>query len=381
MVLAALNLRAPVTVVGPLAEEIRADVELSAAATGLLTTLPVLAFGPASGFAAPTSRRFGLEPVLTASVLVLASGLVVRAVPGIAPFYAGAAILGVGIALANVLLPALIKREFPGRLGPMTALYSATLGLSSAIGTGAAVPLASSTSLGWRGALAAWLVPTLLAAAVLTVLARRGARTPAEVVPPLPGGTFLRSRLAWSVTAYFGLQSFAYFISTAWLPAILVDRGVTAGEAGNLAFLFQTVGIVTLLILPGLAERAEDQRGLVVTMCGIAIAGTLGLLVSGATAVELWMVVLGLGQSAGLALSLMFVVLRTRDSNDASTLSGMSQAAGYTLAAAGPLVAGLLHDITTDWGVVLSTLAGLYVLLSAVGWHAARARVIGEEVR
>jgi CP family cyanate transporter-like MFS transporter len=378
ILLATINLRAPITVVGPLVDQIRDEVSLSATAVGLLTTLPVLAFGLASGFAAATGRRFGLEPVLTASALVLAGGLLVRALPGIAPLYAGAAIVGVGIAFANVLIPALIKREFPGRLGPITALYSATLGASAAIGVGVAIPLSTGTFLDWRGTLAVWLAPTLLAAAVLVLLARRGARTHAEPSLRLPNGTFLRSRLAWSVTGFFGLQSFAYFITVAWLPAILIDRGFGAAQAGNLAFLFQLVGIITLLVVPGLAARASDQRALVGAMCAIATAGALGLLLAGTTAVALWMVLLGLGQSAGLGLALMFVVLRTRDSNDASSLSGMSQAAGYIFAAGGPLLAGLLHDITAGWGIVLVMLMGLYVLLLAVGLDAARSAVIGD---
>ena len=267
--------------------------------------------------------------MLTASALVLACGLLVRAIPGIATLYAGAAILGVGIAFANVLVPALIKREFPARLGRMTAIYSATLGISAAIGAGVAVPLATGTVLGWRGALAVWVAPTLLAAVVLGLLAQRGARTDADPFSARSGSTLLRSRLAWSVTSFFGLQSFAYFISVAWLPAILIDRGLDTAQAGNLAFLFQLVGIVSLIVVPGLAERAADQRGLVATMCAMAAAGALGLLVAGGTAVALWIVLLGLGQSTGLALALMFIVLRTRDSEDASTLSGMSQAVGY----------------------------------------------------
>jgi CP family cyanate transporter-like MFS transporter len=213
---------------------------------------------------------------------------------------------------------------------------------------------------------------------VLVLLARRGARTHAEPSLRLPNGTFLRSRLAWSVTGFFGLQSFAYFITVAWLPAILIDRGFGAAQAGNLAFLFQLVGIITLLVVPGLAARASDQRALVGAMCAIATAGALGLLLAGTTAVALWMVLLGLGQSAGLGLALMFVVLRTRDSNDASSLSGMSQAAGYIFAAGGPLLAGLLHDITAGWGIVLVMLMGLYVLLLAVGLDAARSAVIGD---
>ena len=377
IVLAAINLRAPITMVGPLVDEIRRDVSISATAAGVVTTLPVLAFGLASGFAASAGRRFGLESVLTASALVLACGLLLRAIPGVGMLYAGAAILGVGIALANVLVPALIKREFPDRLGRMTAIYSATLGASAAIGAGVAVPLATGTILGWRGTLAVWVAPTLLATVVLGLLARRGARTDADPFSARPKSAFLRSRLAWSVTGFFGLQSFAYFISVAWLPAILIDRGLATAQAGNLAFLFQVVGIASLVVVPGLAERAADQRWLVVAMCALAGAGALGLLVAGGTAVGLWIVLLGLGQSTGLALALMFVVLRTRDSQDAATLSGMAQAVGYAIAAGGPVLAGLMHDSSSDWTVVLLTLVGVYVLLLGVGLHAGRPVVLG----
>jgi len=372
------NLRPTITVVGPLIEQIRADTGISAAVAGLLTTLPVLAFGLVAGLASILGRRLGIEAALLASMVILAGGIGVRALPGIAPLFLGTLVLGTGIAGANVLLPALVKRDFPRRLGLMTALYSSLLGGFGAIGSGVAVPLADGTALGWRGALAIWALPALIAAVVWAPQLARG-RTAREVPEPLaaPGDAW-RSRLAWDVTLFFAVQAFGFYVTIAWLPTILVDFGLLEARAGLMLFVLQLGALVSMLVFPQLADLAADQRRLVGAMSLLGLAGGLGLLVVGGTAAAVWVVLLGLGQGAGMALALMFFVLRSRDSHQAAELSGMAQGVGYTLAASGPVLAGLIHDATGGWKPVLGMLIAVAVAQLAFGLRAGRAVVIGD---
>ena len=378
IVLIGANLRPAITSVGPLVEQIRLDTGISAAVAGLLTTLPVLAFGLFAVLASLVGRRFGLEAAMLASLLILAGGIGVRAVPGIAPLFAGTIVLGIGIAVANVLLPALVKRDFPRRLGAMTALYSSLLGGFGAIGSGVAVPLADGTALGWRGALAIWAVPALIAAvawAPQLAVGGGGRDVPEPVAAP---GDAWRSRVGWEVTLFFAVQALGFYVTIAWLPTILIDAGLVEARAGLMLFVLQISIVVSMLVFPRIAELAADQRQLVGVMSALAIAGAIGLLAAGTGTVVLWVVLLGLGQGAGMSLALMFFVLRSRDAHQASELSGMAQGVGYTLAATGPVLAGLIHDATSSWVPVLVMLVAVAVGLFACGMRAGRAIVIGE---
>lgn len=381
IVLIGANLRPAITSVGPLVEQIRFDTGLSAAAAGLLTTLPVLGFGLFALGAAMLGRRLGLEAALLASLLILAGGIGIRAVPGIAPLFVGTMVLGVGIAIANVLLPALVKRDFPQRLGAMTALYSSLLGGFGAIGSGVAVPLADGTALGWRGALAIWAVPAVIAAiawAPQLTSSGNGREMPEPVAAP---GDAWRSRLGWEVTLFFGVQAFGFYVTIAWLPTILIDAGLSEARAGAMLFLLQIGVVASMLVFPQIADRAADQRRLVAVMATLALTGAVGLLVAGAGAAVLWVALLGLGQGGGMALALMFFVLRSRDAHQAAELSGMAQGVGYTLAASGPVVAGLLHDATSSWTPVPVMLVAVAVGLLGFGMRAGRPVVIEVEQR
>ena len=375
IVLVAANLRPAITVIGPLVERIRVDTGFSAATAGLLTTLPVLAFGLGAWVAAMLARRFGIDKALCASVVVLAAGIFVRAITGTVPLFLGTLVLGTGIAVANVLLPALVKRDFPGRLGAMTALYSGLLSGMGAIGSGVAVPLADG-SLGWEGALAIWALPALVAAIVW--IPQLTGDTRGEVADPVaaPGDTW-RSRLGWEVTLFFGVQAFGFYVTIAWLPTILIADGLSEGRAGLMLFLLQAAVLVSVLTFPQAADRAADQRRLVGLMGALLFGGIIGLIVAGSTAAVLWVTMLGLAQGAGLALALMFFVLRSRDSHQVSELSGMAQGVGYTIAATGPVLAGVMHDATGGWTIVLVLLLAMAAVQLGMGLRAGRGAVIG----
>jgi MFS transporter, CP family, cyanate transporter len=373
IVLLAANLRPALTGVAPLIGQIRTDTGISNGVAGLLTTLPLLAFGALSPIAPRVARRFGMERVLLASLFVLAAGILLRWAGAVAALFLGTVVLGAAIAVANVLLPSLVKREFPGHAGLMTSVYSTSLGISAAFAAGVSVPLAQVDGIGWRAALAVWAVPAFLAGVAWLPQLGRDDHPEDPSARPSPGVRDLwRSPLAWQVTLFMGLQSLAYYVTLTWLPEILQSAGMGAARAGWMLGLSQAVAIVTMFLAPMIAERRPSQRGVVVVAVGTSGVGALGLLVAGSTASPLWVVLLGLGQGASFSLALTFFALRASDPGHAAALSGMAQSVGYLLAAGGPFLFGVLRDVTGAWKVPLVLLLTITICLLVAGLGAAR---------
>ena len=379
IVIAGANLRAALTSVGPLVGEIRADTGISGGAAGLLTTLPLLCFAALSLPAPALARRFGLRRVLTGGLLLLAAGIALRSVPGVAALFAGTTLLGLAIAVGNVLLPSLVKRDFPAYTGLLMGVYITVMNSGAALGAGMSVPLAQQGSFGWRGALGVWALPALVAALVWFYLLR-GDR-PMSPVAVTSRGSLWRSPLAWQVTLFMGLQSVVFYASIAWLPEVLQDSGMSAAQAGWMVSLMQFVGIPAALFAPILAGRRPAQRGLLAAAALLSGAGILGLLLSGGVLSTLWVSLLGLGQGASISLALTLFALRTTDAAGAAALSGMAQSAGYLLAAAGPFLFGVLHDLTQSWRLPLALLFTVTVALLFAGLGAGRDAYVTSERR
>jgi MFS transporter, CP family, cyanate transporter len=383
IVLVAINLRASITAVGPIVSDIRADLGLSSASAGLLTTLPVLAFALASPLAGPLSRRIGIERTLAGALVLLLGGILVRVAGPTWAAFAGTALLGVAIAAGNVLLPSLVTRDLPKRIGPVTSLYVTVMVSLAGIASTISVPLADDAGLGWRGALAVWAGPVAVA---LVIWLPRAARSgPPEVSP---GGEWevrptrmRRSAIAWQVTAYMGLQSFAFYVLVAWLPVLLQDDGVSATTAGALMGVMQAASLVATIAVPMLATRATHQRWLVLVSSVLGVFAAGGLVVAPGDLALLWTVTIGVAGGSTLSLALAFFVLRTRDGADAAALSGMAQSLGYGFAAAGPFVIGALHDATDGWTVPAAVLLADWVLILVAGMAAGRRRVAAEPRR
>ncbi len=373
IVLLAANLRPALTGVAPLIGQIRTDTGVSNGVAGLLTTLPLLAFGLLSPVAPRLARRAGMERTLLASLLVLAVGILLRSAGAVWALFLGTAILGAAIVLGNVLLPGLVKRQYPERAGLMTSVYSTALGISAALAAGVSVPVAQLSGVNWRGSLALWALPALLAAVAWVPQLRRNDRPEnTSVQTPHDVSGLWRSALAWQVTLFMGLQSLAYYVTLTWLPEILREEGVSAARAGWMLALSQAVAIVTMFLAPVIAGRRPSQQGVVVAAVALSGAGTFGLLVAGSFASILWVVLLGLGQGACFSLALTFFALRAPDSQHAAALSGMAQTVGYLLAAGGPSFFGVLRDVTHAWTVPLVVLLAVTVCLLLAGLGAAR---------
>lgn len=379
IVLLAANLRPALTSVAPLIGQIRTDTGISNAVAGLLTGLPLLAFAVLSPIAPLLARRFGMERVLLTSLLVLAVGILLRSAGVVAALFLGTAILGAAIAVGNVLLPSLVKREFPGRTGLLTSTYTTALAVSAAIAAGASFPIADQIgSIGWRGSLALWALLALVAAVAWFPQIRSvdPANTSTESSRGVTG--LWSSVLAWQVTLFMGLQALGYYVVLTWLPEILQEEvGVSAAQAGWMLALAQVVVIPAMFLAPVLADRSPSQYSVVVVAVALTGAGTLGLLVAASTATILWLVLLGTGQGACFSLALTFFALRAPDSEHAAALSGMAQSVGYLLAAGGPFLFGLLRDATHAWTVPLTLLVAVTVCLLITGLGAARDAHIG----
>ncbi|MGX5657375.1 MFS transporter, partial [Geodermatophilus nigrescens] len=363
VLLTAVNLRAAIAAVGPVLDDVRADTGLSAAAAGLLTTLPVLCFAVLAPVSAAAGRRLGAGRAVLGSLLLLAAAQALRVLDGPPVLLAGTLAVGAAMTVGNVLLPAVVKAGFGRRAGTVTGLYTAALVAGAAAGAAFTAPLAA--VLGWRGALAAEGALALVAAVVWARAARGAdATAPARTAPgsAAPGGSapVWRSPVAWAVTAVQALHSTLYFSLTAWLPTLLADRAGTDAATGSLAAsVYQVLGIAGSLLVPAVLARSRGQSGLALGVAALWVVPVAGLLAAPG-AWPAWAAVGGLAQGAGIALAVTLVVLRSADAGVAARLSGMSQLVGYAVGGLGPVVVGALSEATGGWTVPL-------VLLLAVG--------------
>ncbi|MHA6620684.1 CynX/NimT family MFS transporter [Pseudonocardia sp. DLS-67] len=345
LLVVAANLRASLTGVGPLLDRVQAELGLAPAVAGLLNTVPLLAFAGLSPMVPRLAARWRPERLLAGALVVLTVGIAVRWVPTAIGLFGGTVLIGAGIAVGNVLLPSLIKRDFPTNVGLLTGAYATVMGGVAAVASGVAVPISQVAPGGWRTAWGCWIVLALVAV-VLWLPQLRNPRPSSEGIRRhrLPWG----SALAWAVTAFMGLQSLGFYVVITWLPQVFQDSGVSAVAAGWLLFLFQAVAVLTGLAVPAALRWARDQRVLATLSSAVLLAGYAGLLVAPGWAL-LWSVVLGLGGGACLVLALAFLGLRADDATAAGALSAMAQSIGYLLAAAGPVIFGLLHTVSSGW--------------------------------
>lgn len=358
LLLTAANLRAPVTAVGPVLENIRHAFGLTAAAAGFFNFIPLMMFALLAPVAAIAGNRFGLERSLWIALLLITSGSVARWLPSEVALWIGTFMLSAGIAAANVLLPPLIKRDFTQHTAKYIGLYAATMSLTASFASGIAVPLATLSSADWRLSLGVWAVPGMIALlAWLPLLTARAASLNPTRQPASAGGTSpWRSAIGWQVSLFMGLQSLAFYTLIDWFTPYAQARGFSQTEAGWLLFLYQAIAIVANLGCMVVLKRLRDARLTAFIASAAIFCGVLGLLLLPQLA-ALWLIVAGLGAGASLVLCLSLFNLRARDHHQASQLSGMAQCTGYALAATGPLFFGMLHELSADWTVPLALLA------------------------
>jgi MFS transporter, CP family, cyanate transporter len=372
IVLSAVNLRPAITSVGPLLDEARDSLGTSATWAGILTTIPVLCFAGA-GLAAPAlARRIGVVAAIGLALGLIGVGVTVRVLDGPVVVIGGTLVAAAGIAVVGVLIPAVIKASFPGRIGLLTGVYTAALQFGAMVGF-AVTPVLAAWLGGWRPAWASWSVLVGMALLAWPVAVRQfHSPAPATRFATPPTRSLLRIPRAWIVTVFFGLQAFVAFVVMSWLPQVLMDSGVSRGDAGLMLGLLAALAIPISLLVAPLATRRASQSGWITSLGGCAVAGTAGLLINPGAAPLLWTILLGLGLSV-FSLALAVIALRARNSHDTASLSGMAQGFGYLIAGTGPFLFGLLHDVTDGWTVPFGMLMGVLALQLVAGVLAGRA--------
>lgn len=372
IVLVAANQRAAITSVGPLIGNIRETTDLSNALAGLLTTVPLLAFALMSPFAAKLSQRYTPERVVVVSLFVLLIGLISRSLSatGTGMLFSGTLLIGLAISIFNVLIPSLVKRDFSNHIGLMTGIYSVSMNLCGALASGISIPLARTFGLGWQGSLLCWCSLTIFA--ILSWLPRlRSSKDKLGSNAPKmkERKSFWSSVIAWQVTAFMGLQSIMFYMLVAWLPDILTSRGMSEDTSGWMLSLLQFSMLPFTLVVPIIANRMRDQRPLVFLTVLLFLIGIGGLFIEDTSLVPIWIIIIGIAGAFAFSLSMIFFSLRTKTSSEAAELSGMAQTIGYLLAAVGPLLFGLLHDLTHNWTAPLFLLvvATFFLLLAGIG--------------
>ena len=368
ILLIAANLRATFTGIAPVLEQIINHFGLSASQAGFLTTLPLIAFAVASPMAATLAKKQGLERTLFVALLFILAGVAARVINTSAMLFVGTAIIGVGIAIANVLLPSLIKRDFPAKVALMTSAYVLTMGVVSGGFSTLVFPLSQLNGLGWQLALGSSALITL--ASIIVWMSQLSKHTkPASIAQHTDTSKSVwRYLLAWQITLLLGLNSFLNYIIITWLPSILTETGHSATQAGAYHGAFQIATALPGLILIPLLAKLKDQSALSFILAMLSALSALGLLYMPSFAF-VWTLMLGFCSGACFILGLSFISLRTDDSQQAASLSGMSQSVGYLLAAIGPMLAGALHTTTGSWSAPLwlCAIAGVLCALCGLG--------------
>ncbi|MFF8847477.1 CynX/NimT family MFS transporter [Streptomyces sp. NPDC015127] len=386
IVLAALNLRPAITSLGALLEEARVGLHMSGSVAGLLTSVPPLCFA-VFGVAAPRlARRFGPGAVVCAGMAAIAVGLVVRPFAGGTPgFLAASALALMGIAVSNVLMPVIVKRYFPDRVGSMTGLYSMALALGTSLAAAATVPVTHALGGSWRVGLAVWAAVAAVAVLPWIALVRdRGrARRDASGAPAaadVPALRITRSRTAWALACFFGLQATGAYITMGWMPQIFRDAGVSASTAGVLLAVTMVMGVPLAFVIPRLASRMKNQGPIVIALGVCGLTGYLGLLLAPAAGAWVWALLLGVSNCA-FPLALTMIGMRSRTGSGVVRLSAFAQSTGYLISIPGPLLVGVLYQHSGGWTLPLGLMAGLLVPQMILGVMAGRDRTIEDETR
>lgn len=376
ILLIAANLRVAITSVGPLVDMIREDTGISNGAVGLLTTIPLLAFAFLSILAPRIAEKYGIKIVLMASLFVLLVGILTRSINSITMLFLGTFILGSAIAMGNVLLPALIKENFPFKIGIMTGLYTTFMNFFGALASGFSYPVAISLGIGWRQTL---MLAALLVVITILVWLPQVTKTPSPTPrqnTSMKNGSVWSSLTAWYITLFMGLQSLLYFVVLSWLPEIFIHYGITSSKSGWMLSLMLVFTIPANFIVPVVFDRAKRQYLVMASIVGITFLGFLGILVFGSFLAVIWSMLLGFGIGGCLSLSLTLIALRSTNTKQASQLSGMAQSVGYLLAAVGPVLFGVLRDLTMSWSISLLAMMINCIILFIVGIGAIKKRSI-----
>ncbi|MFD8573582.1 CynX/NimT family MFS transporter [Streptomyces sp. NPDC059639] len=393
IVLAALNLRPAITSLGALLEEVRDGLGMSGSVAGLLTSVPPLCFAVFGVMAPRFAKRFGASAVVCFGMAAITAGLIIRPYTGnTVGFLVASALALMGIAVSNVLMPVIVKRWFPDRVGSMTGLYSMALAAGTSLAAAATVPMTDGLGGSWQTGLAVWAVLGALALLPWIPLVRHngpaeptGTQRTQQAQGTQTGGAaedglrITRSRTAWALAVFFGLQATAAYITMGWMAQIFRDAGVSASTAGILLAVTMVMGVPLGFVIPRVAARLPSQGPMVIALGVCGLAGYAGLYLAPASGAWVWAVLLGISNCA-FPLALTMVGMRARTGAGVAKLSAFAQSTGYLISIPGPLLVGVLYQHSGGWGVPIALMAALMVPQIVIGVFAGRNRTIEDEL-
>ena len=345
----AFNLRPAITAVGPLIATIQKSLGINNLEAGFITTIPLIAFALFSPLVAKLSRKWGNERILFFSLLLLAVGIFVRYSHNLWILYAGTLIIGSGIAVMNVLLPSVIKSDFPNRIGIMTSIYTTSMCSMAGLASGVSIPLSEGAGLGWEKSLVVWGILAIIGI-LLWIPQLKVSHKPIENQGTSPLQSIWKSKTAWAVSIFFGFQSFVFYCVIAWLPAILLHKGMNENTAGWMLLFVQIIGLPATFFSPIIASKLKRMWTAIAFIGLLNVLGFGGLIVFQQTGLLISSIAL-IGLSTGGSISLAYLIISTKakDHQQAAELSGMAQAVGYLLAAVGPVLLGFTYDQAGVW--------------------------------
>lgn len=360
----AANLRGPLTMVGPLIPSMKESFTSGNSLFGILTSIPLFVFGIISIIAPKLDNKFGKRITITTSLSLLLIGLLIRSLGSVSSLLIGSILVALGIGISNVLLPSIIVEGAPKKdVGRLTGTFTTTMGLFGSIASGLSIFLAS--IVGWQFALEIFVITAIIALVLWLTYSKtvEGIEREEQLEPEIKLSYLLKSKLVWSIALFMGVQSWIAYALFAWVPSILIDRGMSSNFSAIALMIIQLFSMPTMYIIPIIAGKKKSQSMFVAITTIIGFIGCLSLFAANPIILTVGLVLIGIGQGASLSFSYLFFTVRTNSAKETSSLSGISQTIGYFIASTGPIIFGYIHDITNLWNGSLIFMLFMHVIL------------------
>ena len=370
--IAAINMRAGLTIMSPLIPILKEQYNLSAFLLSFLTSLSVMCFA-GSAFLMPLVGKIGgTNRVIAIALAVLTSAIFLRTVGNLSMLFISSLTVGIAIAVLNFSLPVWVKENASEHSGLITGIYITVMGVFAAISVAVAVPLASATSWGWRLAMVPWLVIGFFSSAWWLIKNSKSSAAHQKQLPSKFHRQLLRSPGAWSIAVYFGLQSMIYYGTATWLPAILVSKGYSLSDAGYAVSITGLIGSLIGIMVPHYSSKLPDLRLLLAILGAILVVCFIAIILDDGWHLIPWLLISNIAFSTTFTLSLLLTVKRSMQASETRSLSIMAQAIGYTMSALAPGIVGVIFDATLNWNIALIFPVVLSIALATVGYFAGK---------
>jgi MFS transporter, CP family, cyanate transporter len=378
--LLALNLRTAVSSISPVVAFIQEQISLPIVTIGLLGLAAPLAFAIATSLSYPPARRVGVERTLILTVILIVLGNLLRAVAWDATaLFAGSLMSLLGAGMGNVLLPVMVRKYFPGRVGIISSFYITLTALSATMGAFFAVPVAQ--AFGWRASLGQWALLAIFTLVPLMFL-RKNSKPEPRPETTLGDKAIWRSPTAWSIAVIQAMTAVFGYVSFAFLPLLLVEHNsVSILQAGLLLSLFSVMGIPTSLLVPIIATRyAKSHAPIIFISALLGTTGTLGILFAGKELLWVFVILVGLAP-AMFPLALTLFNLRSRSRSTVLSLSAFGQGVSYTVASVTVFGIGVLREVTGGWVAALWVMFGFALVSALAGIQLRKNQYVDDELK